>query len=259
MTIIEINKRFYTVPTSWNELTCRQLLQVMEIIYSNISITRANLKMLQVLTGISKIRFMLAPVPQLAEYFYLVEFFYKNNDLTKNLLPHLRGRYGPADDFDNLKAGEYTFTELYYQHYMDTKEEKALNQLIGILYRKPKPLYSRSINAAGDVRRHFINNLVDHYGNMVRRWPRKVKYAILTWYAGCRLNLERNNPRVFNGEDGEPPQYGMWSIMRSVAEKGNHGTFEKVEAMYLKELMMELNEITAESDRLKNYKPNAPK
>ncbi len=256
MTIIEINTRFYTFPTSYNELSRRQLLRLTRILYSSMNIARANLVILKTLSGINAIRFMLASVIELADYFYLAEYFYVQNDLTKNLLPVYRGRYGPADDFDNLTGAEFTFTEMHYHQYIEGRDPRDLDKLAGMLYRRPKAGYDKHTNPDGDVREPFNKNLVEHYGRQVKHWPLHIKQAILTWYTGCRLSLERNNPKIFGGEGSELPQYGMWSIMRSVAEKGNHGSFDKIEVMLIKEIMMELNEIVAEADRLKNFKPN---
>jgi hypothetical protein len=251
MTIIGIQDRYFTIPTSWNELSRSQFLRVNKIIFSGTTVLRANMRILRVLMGISRYRFRRIHVLYLEEFLYLAEPFYKTNDLTVNLLPVFRRRYGPESDFDNLTGAEFIFTEAYHSEHLSDQSQKSLNKLIGILYRKSKPDYDQKKNPEGDVRERFNKNLVNYYAGRVASWPDHVKKGIFTWYTGCRISLTKGNPKIFGGGSGEAPQYGMWSIMRNIAEKGNHGTFERIEGMLIKEMMMELNEMIDEAERIK--------
>lgn len=238
------------MPVSYNELSRRQLLCILKILNSKVLRTRAYLKMLFVLTKIDRINFMLASADELAEYFYLVEFFALNNDLTKNLIPKYRSFYGPADDFDNIIGEEYTFADLFFSRYKNG-DKTSIDLFIAALYRPRKKNYDKKANPDGDVREEFNRNLMERNANKIKSWPAPMKEAIAVWYEGCRKRLVQTNPRIYGGEGGDPPQYGMWSIMRSLAEKGIHGTFTAIEKMKIKELHMEMNELIRESDRIK--------
>jgi len=256
MTIIEINKRLYTVPTCWNELTRRQLLDVMKIIYSPLlfTIEAAYLKLLKTITGMGWYHFFSAPITELEEYLYLVDFLFKENELVKQVIPVYKNMYGPADDFNNLIMAEFIFTEDIYLKFCDSKKEdiNLLDQLVAILYRPTKKAYDHKLNKDGDPRMPFNENIcIYNAKKCVRRWPANVKHAILHWYQGCQQKLINEIKEFSTGDEGDPAKYGLLSVMRSIAEKGIHGDFEKVEKMYVRMWVMELSEMSEETKRIK--------
>lgn len=251
MYVVEFNKRFYNVPTDWNELTGRQLVRCMSIIHGHLQPLQKQLKMLQVLTGMSMLRFFFCPIDEIKDKLYLTLFLLTTNTLTKNIIPAYDGLFGPADNFNSLTGAEFAHTEHFFQQCMSDDSHAKLNDLVGTLYRHPKRDYDHRVNPAGDHREPFNDNIIDHYAHSVAHWPMAVKQSIHTWYGGCRMQLMRDFPRLFGGADsGSQSLHGLWSVMRNIAEKGNHGTMKDVEKMRMKEMMMELTELTAESDRL---------
>lgn len=246
MTIIELNKRFYTIPTSWNELSRRQLLQVMKVFYSTIDAQAALLRLLKILTGMSWFRFFRCSAAELEEFIYLTGFLLKENELSHQLIPVYRKYHGPAGDFNNLVMAEFVFTQDYYLRFCDSKKEdmEALDHLVACLYRPGKKNYDIKKNKDGDPRVEFNENICDHNSRKhIRRWPAHVKYAIFHWYDGCHARIMANLPQQ---SDGEPAKYGLLSVMRSIAEKGVHGDMEKVSKMYVKMWLMELHEMAEE-------------
>ena len=77
-----------------------------------------------------------------------------------------------------------------------------------------------------------------------------VKLAIFHWYQACRQKMISENPDVFTGGSGEVAKYGLLSVMRTIAESGIHGDFDKVQKMYVKMWMMELNEKIDEAKKI---------
>lgn len=254
MYLVELNKKFYPVPTTWNELTGRQLVRIMGVLHGGLQPLQKQLKLLQILAGMGSVRFFFCPVDELQDKLYLTVFLLSTNQLTKNLIPAYDGKFGPADNFNNLTGAEFAHTEFYFVKCLQsTDDTTSLDELVGTLYRDPRPHYDHATNPAGDHRLGFNDKILDHYRQGVHRWPRALKLAVFTWYAGCRAQLTKEFPRVFGGaSDGEQPQYGLWSILRSIAEKGNHGTFKEVEKMLVKEVMMELTELALEADRIES-------
>jgi hypothetical protein len=252
---VKIHNRYYNVPESWNELTPPQLVKAMKVIYSDMDNAAKLFKLFQIITGMNQWRFFWAPITEICDAIHLAVFMVQPADLTKSILVKFRGRVGPADDFDNITGAEYAHTEYFFQQYLETKDPARLNELVGVLYRPARRGYDHTINPAGDAREPFNSRIIGHYSKCVCGWPDPVKKAVLTWYDSCRRNLMANNPRVFGGGQGVEPLHGIWSIMRGIAEKGNHGQFKDVELMPIKEIMMELNEISAEDDRIRQLQP----
>ena len=271
MTIIELNKRFYTVPQSWNELTGKQLVAVCDVLLQKPEEVTGKMKLLKILTGMSSWRWLQQSVAELEDHLYLVDFLITEMELTEQVLPHYAHRnkwyrtkqvlYGPQSNFDNLLIGEFSFCEYYYNQYENKGIENGineLNQLVGTLYRKQKAHYNAKTNPDGDCRMPFNKNLCDaYYPSLVEEWPLAVKVAIGWWFKSCRIELQKQFGNVFSG-GGDVAKYGMWSVMNTVAEKGNHGNFTQVENMLLKEFMMELSESIEKNKKLEQ-KLNANK
>lgn len=281
MKIAEINKRFYTVPDNWNELTGRQLIGIIELLTATHSSEYTILRLFKIILGISRWRLFWMPTYEIADNLYLVDFLLTDNTLTENVLPSYRGLYGPRKNFDNLLICEFIFAEAYFMAYDKKPEqiedgqsaieltpmqlwaekkdkETALNKLIAVLYRPSKKNYDRKKNIDGDLREPFKDALTEFYAKKVSHWPQPAKMAIAHWYSGCRLQLVKDFPVVFSqGEKSGEATYGLWSVMRSIAEKGTFGDFATVERQFIKTIMMELTESIRESERLENMTKNS--
>ncbi|RYZ62350.1 MAG: hypothetical protein EOO14_02530 [Chitinophagaceae bacterium] len=253
MTTIQLNKKTYSVPTTWNELTAKQVVKVVDLLSRETDVHEGYLRLLKILTGMSWWRFINTKAERFADFFYLVEFLVKENTLTKNLLPKYRGFVGAADDFENLLMCEFAYTEDFFLRWKeDETNETLLNQLVAVLYRKPKRFYNERTNKDGDARQPFNEYLSRyHAGAAIGSWPLKTKRAIAVWYDGCRTKMMKDFPNVFNGSGGEPAKYGLVSIMRNVAEKGVHGNFKEVEKLHVRMVMLELDEMMTEVQKIK--------
>lgn len=260
MKAIEINSRQYSVPECWNELSKKQLLQVIELLYQkNYSPEKTVLKLIKILTGMSWWAFVWAPITSkigkrektgLEEYLYLTEFLLTENCLTNQLLPEYGGFAGPADDMINLIMDEFVFSESYYNRWAENRKDTGLlDNFIAILYRPQRRFYNKKKNSKGDVRTSFNEDLCKYYaGKDIKGWPLTVKLAIVHFYEACRQKWVEDNPEVFNGGGGDPAQYGLLSVMRGVAKSGIHGsTLEEVGGKHVNAILMELNEMVAEA------------
>lgn len=252
MTIIEIKKKFYYIPTEWNELTAEQLLQVVETVelkdYDSVQVL---LKIFKILTDITYKRWFGLKAEDVEEYVYLVNFIFKSNGLTRQLIPVYENLYGPSDEIGNMLMNEFVFSEHYYMAWQEKKDDIALlDNLVAVLYRPAKKDYDFEMNPDGDSRLLFNENVCAYYAqHIVSKWPMKVKLAIATWYGGCRQKIVDDNPDVFGGA-GEAAKYGLISIIRSIAKEGVHGDFDSVEKKAVNMIMIELNEVVEEGKKL---------
>ncbi len=187
-----------------------------------------------------------------------IEWVFEQNTLTKQHLVSYRKMYGPADDFDNLTMGEWNACEIFYNgmvQHKDTEsdmvnegDEDALNKLVAVLYRLPKPKYDKVLNSDGDIRMPFNENEIDFYKKKIARWPAAVKMAIVLWYDGCREHLKEQYDLFDNADsgDGEP---GMFELIRGMCGK-RYGNFKEVEKMNVHIVMRELEMMKKEAEEM---------
>ncbi len=258
MKTIELNKKHYPYIESWDQLSQKQLLKVMDILFlKEYKAEQMLLKLLQVITNVSTATFFKWEMEEAEEYFYLLKFLLTPEiKFTKNILPwyqHSHTKfYGPADFLDNLRMKEFTLTEDLYMTWYDSekKNKEALDEMVAILYRPAPSNYDFEKNPEGDTREKFNQNISQYYAiTHIYQWPVNVKLAIATWYAGCRYHIVKHNPEVFSGA-GDPALYGLVSVMLSVAESNVFGDFEKVEEQYVSMVMMQLNETIQKAKQL---------
>lgn len=250
MTIVELNRRLYTIPTAWDELSRKQLLGVISILYRNGELNTTLLQLFRILSGMNWLRFFLTKASDMMDFFYLVFFLVNETGPTKNIIKEHKGFHGPADDFNNLTGAEFIFSEDFYFAFVasEHKDDNALNELVAILYRPGKRNYDYKINPAGDTRQPYNQNISSFFAKArIKKWNRDLKLCIFHWYQACREKMLKGIPK---GKSTEPAKYGLLSVMRTIAETGIHGDFEKVQQMYVKMWVMELNEKMAEAERI---------
>ncbi len=80
MTLITLNNKSYSIPSQWNELTPKQLLEVMDTLFlKEYPAEQMLLKLLKVLTGMSTYQFLKCRVEEMEEFFYLLAFILQEN------------------------------------------------------------------------------------------------------------------------------------------------------------------------------------
>lgn len=243
MTIVEINKKLWSFPEKWDELTTRQALAVMKAVCGGYTETQLYLQFVRILSGCGWFHFLMERADRKMELFYLCDFILNSSGPVKNLLPYYRGLYGPADNFDNLRMNEYAFAQNYYEQYRETQDPEALNRLMATLYRP------EGGNDDMDRRGPFTEGGMMARAKNMKQVPQYVKELVFVWYDACLAELVKSNADVFSGDGGEPALHGIVSVMRNVAKEGTYGTFADVERMYVKMLMIELKESKQEAQR----------
>ena len=211
------NKKFGPVPGSYNELSGRQLIGLAAIFAQGVTKDLARLMALKVLLNKSLLGFGLMSAdaknriisPLLSDAGEEVQpghidWIFDTNTLTEQVLPKYRGYYGPGTEFDNLTLSEFHATEVNYHLLIqgdEAEKEGALNNLVAVLYRKPKWFYNKERNKDGDIRKPFNPNELPFLSKKIAAWPAPVKMAIVMYYDGCRQNLVSLYDKVFSGGD----------------------------------------------------------
>jgi hypothetical protein len=245
MIALHYKKRTYAIPQGWNELTPAQFIGCAKVLASSLSTDHVLLSIFRLLSGMKAHTFFTMPPELTINCLDVIEWVYQKVTLSSQLIPRFRGYYGPAKDLENLKSKEFALTEAHFLAYRNSDDMESLNELVAILYRPAKKKYDRRKNPDGDIRMEYNPHLTPYYKKTISKWPRHIKCAIALYYEGCRNNFFDQYREVFeqDGKGGEIPPYGMWNIMRDVAEKGVYGDMDKVEEQYVDTLLMELHTV----------------
>ncbi len=250
------NKKKLIFPSEPAELTRKQFINIAPYLVLAGEEIHCKVAVLRMICGKSTFGWKLLPTEIVSFAIDQVEWlFAKDLMITDQLIPEYKGLHGPTGEFDNLRLGEFHFTEMYYRDYVSDSSEDSLNCLIATMYRPPKPKYDKEKNADGDIRENFNHHLIPYLAKKVKRWPSNVKLAIFAWYAFCRIDLEKKHEWAFKNDDPRPftSRYdaGMYAVIRSLASD-KLGSVAAVEQMYVHDAMLEIGLLKEDQQRLES-------
>lgn len=263
---VQLGRRHRQVATTWNELTGPQMLKVCRL-YSVpfLRPTERERALLQVLFQVPARVMRKMNAVQFINLKHLTGFLLepdKGRPLTAQLLPCLPAPtwreewfgfrlYGPLGSFINLSFAEFIFADSYFLRYLQTNDEAWLDKLVAVLYRpQRRPYRPQSVGFAGDRREDFNEHLVPARVAYVSRVPHHVKLAVLLWYRGCRRELERRYPRVFESDTEQKAGLSGWQAVLHGLADGVH-RLEATASQSLHNVMREMQRVLENYDRAK--------
>lgn len=254
MVAISYRKKTYVLPTSYNELTGKQLIQLAPLLAAKEDPMLISLQVLRILLGMGKIRFFFLSLDMRNRMLDHISWVFDDNTLTAQLIPVYKRFYGPKAEFDNLTLGEYHCTEIYYAMLLHHPDQKVMDALVAVLYRRAKNWYNHRLDKDGDCRRVFNENEIEYWAGQIANWPLEVKQAIVLWYDGCRQHMIKLYPKVFkkpsDDDVGDENEKGMFGIMRGLADGAKYGSFESVKKLNLHTALMEMEKLVEEIEQL---------
>jgi len=243
------NKEYTIKATCYNELTGEQLIAVCKVLLEQNSQELADMKMLFILLGLNRFTFFKIPLDAKARMIMDIQWIFTIKGLTTQLIPHYKGLFAPASEFDNFRMAEWNACEVYYHQYIKHNEVAALDKLIAVLYREPKKYYDFMKNVDGDCRVPFNQHECEWMAaRKIVYWSDEVKMAILAWYDGCREAVT-NMYDLFNGEGDEESSPGMFEIMRLLSGE-RYGNFKDIEELYVHIALRDMECTKKENERL---------
>jgi len=253
------DKKSYVIPENWNELTTKQVVNMVRLIHASKDDVDFLYRALQILLQMSNWDYVKLSNDFKGRAFDHIIWIAGENTLTKNpfpqlsIVPFFSTLYGPKDDFDNIRAKEFHFAEMSYVAYLETNDIGYLDRLIGVLYRKHCGLKGDELLKRGDVREDFNDNLVPKYANTVLRLSIDTKRAILQWYDGCRHNLLQSFKSLKKADGVQSDDFkGLYPLMHSMAGE-KYGDFDKIEQKLVWDLMyamQQFNDDAKEQEKL---------
>lgn len=246
MITLHYRKKTVDIAQEWSELTRDQYIKIAGLLHSGLSDDEKLVETFRILSDKGMLLFLLMDKEFIFRSLEHIKWVFEKQDVTVQLIPAYKGFHGPASEFDNLVGQEFHHTEMAYQEII-ADDAQALDRLVAFMYRPMKKGYNLKINKDGDARVPFNYHECIYRAYEIQHWPLNVKQAVLMWYAGCRQLLVKCYPLAFNGKKKESNYSdGMFGTMRSIAEGGKYGDFEKVENMPIHTMFREIVECKKE-------------
>lgn len=261
METLQIGALTKQVPSTWDELTRKQLLRVLAEFYSAPKPGRG-LRLLHVLSGFPLPRLGTQPVVVLAQLLPLTHWVdSETHRLTAQLLPTLQipGRHvterpttwhGPLGEFRNLLFGEFLFADTFFVLFTLHGKQELLDQFLTVLYRPARRGASpEREDWTGDVRLPFNEHQLETRTPRVARVPLLEKLAVLTWYRGCRAQLGQEFPEVFVAADEDTQTSGKqapdWGRVLRKLSGGAFGTVAQTAGQPLRLILAEMQDLAS--------------
>ena len=230
------------IPTEWNQLSQKEILYVCRLFFLNLTGQKFKLLLFLKLTGVkalpnkivadnifyifrkNNIRFSLS-VDELHWFLKSTDFLTTDSKLTKNVFPRFRifwkRFFGPSNKCYNITFLEFLNIESCIYAFHKTRENKHLDQLCAIMYRRQKKEYRpNSPDYNGDRREPFNDYTYTRRASWFKLLPLVKKYAVYVFYIGCRNALMKAHPNLFSSTpvNSEPvnPIENLKKIMYSL-------------------------------------------
>lgn len=189
-----VKKHAFHCAADWNTLSRRDLILWCGILRLELTVSEAlDLAAYAMYRIPKKLYRNLTPVLRV-QIRYTLDYLEKNS-LTANVIGKIRigfkSYHGPSNRLSNITIGEYRRTELYYDLYQRTGEQKYLYLLAATLWR----------NAGGkgdDIRRGLSERAVSRRARFFS-WALhpNILLAIKLYYEGCRTYIQRSFPTIY--------------------------------------------------------------
>jgi hypothetical protein len=185
----------------------------------------------------------------------------RNIQLLKQLIPVITAGkerlYGPGDRMINITAGEFAKAETRYQSYLNTGDEKYLNELIAVLYRPNK----RFINLRKFFQHWDGENRVDYHdfhlarAKAIGKIDHVTRLCILLHFEGCRNYAVNQNPEIFEPDGSDEPENntGWAGIFQAISDKPTE--IEQIARLNFWTLLFDLKQKAIQAKKLESKYP----
>jgi hypothetical protein len=259
---VKIDGCLHLVPADWNELTRAQLLRLVPQLYGAfLDANEQRIQLLSILIGLPVLTLLGFTDVHLVQLLWLVDYLLEGVGLTQQLLPWVqlpwrqdwrrRRWWGPLQSLRNLTFLEFVYADSYFVAYCQTKDEAWLHKLLAVLYRPQRRRYRpHAADYGGDRRQDFNQYLVAGRAAKLAHLPAAEQLAILTWYRGCREQLEGRFHRVFTPSREEQAKTDGWAHVLREISGGPFGTLEETSRQHLHTVLAKMEDDTRRAQEL---------
>lgn len=217
MHTVQIGPARRQLPSDWGELTRRQLLLAVPLLFRPLAPVAARTQLLRTLLALPRGLWRGLTSFQIASHLYLVKWLTEPSRLTRQLLPRLGPWWarlaGPGDWLGGCTVWEFSNAEAHLRTWISSQDVAALNALVAVLYRPRRLgwwLHQFSPSYTGDPRQAFNSKTVAARARRVGRLPLVQRQAVLMYYLGCRAALETAYPHLFSGDEANGQDANPW-------------------------------------------------
>lgn len=270
---IILNKKKYSLPSSFAELTQKQLYRVLPFIFNQgnplPSASANGIKTMDI-----KIFCLLQLMPIPKKYFYLlspeqlydltqcINFLFTENPSTfiiKQFIHKGITWHSPLAKLSSSVIIEYAFADFYFNELAassqapSTKHQAPLDKLIATLYRPAKKnLDIHSPDYDGDHREKYNSELTDKRAEQFKNLDPKIKTAILLFFIGCKKQIAAQYPSLFetiasdssteapNTKHQAPNNLNWFILINSLSKTGQYGDYQKTQYTNLHIILLNL-------------------
>jgi len=225
MNLVQIDNIRRFLPSTWNELTRKQLLHVSRLFRGELCLADFRIRALREFLAIKwKIFKRIDP----EDAFVLCEtldFLTREVTLTRNVLPvistGLRKYYGPSDAMTNCTFGEFTMASSVLEEYHKSGLEDQLDQLVAILYRPKKAFWfvRNYFTDNQDPRKKFVTRSLKKRCTRMAALDYHIKYSVFLFFSGVLNSLPVLYPYVYQQKGNAGSEDNGWaSLIISLAD-----------------------------------------
>jgi len=225
MNQVQIDNIQRSLPSTWNDLTLKQLLYVSRLFRGKLTIFDFRLKALREFLSIKRKAFRRIDPEDAYVLCETLDFLTKEVKLTRNVIPvirtGLRKYYGPSDAMTNCTFGEFTLASSIIDEYQSSGSEDHLDHLVSILYRPKKTLWfiRKYFTDHQDLRARFMNRSLKKRADRMAMVDHYVKYSVFLFFNGVLNSLTGLYPYVYRQKDETAdPDNGWASLIISLAD-----------------------------------------
>lgn len=271
-------KKTLLLPEKWEELSPAQYCGICEAIYeAGENKVALKIELLKILTGLKRWQLKFLGVENVIKLMALTEWTLEKPQFIKQLLPVVKVKnrpyFGPYEAISNLvniefKAAEQHIKEwrAYSQQMTETPELLTnlwqdvdalmhLYRFVATIYRPGKEDYDHVADPEGDIREKYNPNTVEARAKLFfKEMPVSYAKAILLWYQCCREFMYLQYEDIFSGGGEEVQENNgdsYFKMMRAIAKEGTYGDFDKVEYMFIYNMLEELVNCKEDAERMK--------
>ncbi|RYC69748.1 hypothetical protein [Spirosoma sordidisoli] len=252
MNVVVIGQHTFRGPASWDELTPRHFLQLLNWRVKLGGEPAGRWVLLQLWYGIRYRHTRLLDDDQRAWLISYLDFLDERPE--RWMLPCLRVRLrryiGPGDGLQHLTFAEFMHAEAARKRYEADGQPADLAELVAALYR-PK---ARFFETAGDgARTLFDRRTLDTQTADMATLPGAVQLGVLMNYMGCLDRFPDQFEYLFKPSDQGGQEGGSWlDVGISLARQtGALGTFAQLEQSNLYLVLTMLDALMKENEQLK--------
>ena len=249
MNLVQVDNTRRSLPSTWNELTRKQLLNVSRLFRGKLNLADFRIKALQEFLSIKTKTFRKIDPEDAVVLCETLDFLTRDVTLTRNVIPvirtGLRKYHGPSDAMTNCTFGEFTLASSALEEYQKTGSENHLDQLVAILYRPKKAFWSvrKYFTDTQDPRVRFMNRSLKQRADRLAKVDHCIKYSVFLFFNGVLNSLTGMYPCVYRQKDYTGSQDNGWaSLIISLADgKTDDKSLETVMNSNLYNVLIGLN------------------